>query len=108
MPRQVIAELDDPQTIWSTVSRFAGVGCILMLICIISVPFFPRFRDYRALNEEGRTVEAERDRLRLVLEEKEAQLRMIESDAQFIELKARDHLDLYREGEVVFRFESAK
>lgn len=108
MPRQLIADLDEPQTIWSTVSRFAGVGCILLLICIISVPFFPRFRDYRLLNEEGRIVEAERDRLRHSLEEKENELRLIEKDPQFIELKARDHLDLYREGEVVFRFESPK
>jgi hypothetical protein len=41
MPRQVIDELDEPWTIWSTVSRFAGLGCILLLIAIISVPFFP-------------------------------------------------------------------
>lgn len=108
MPRQVIAELDDPHTIWSTVSRFAGVGCVLLLICIISVPFFPRFREYRALNEEGLTVEAERDRLRRQLEQKESELRMIESNAQFIELKARDILDRYREGELVFRFENPK
>ena len=58
MPRQIIDELDEPQTGWSTVSRFAGLGCLLLLIAIISVPFFPRFRDYRALNEEGRQVAA--------------------------------------------------
>ena len=74
MPRQIIAELDEPQTVWSTVSRFAGVGCVLLLICIISVPFFPRFRAYRALNEEGRTVEAERDALTTTLTAKQAEL----------------------------------
>ena len=30
---------------------------------------------------------------------------MIENDHQYLELKARDHLDLYKEGEVIFRFE---
>ena len=105
MARQVIDELDEPQTIWSTVSRFAGLGCVLMLIGIISVPFFPRFRDYRALNEEGREVAARRDKIRAQLDEKEAELRMLKTDPQFIELKARDHLDLSKEGEVVFRFE---
>ena len=108
MARQVIDELDEPQTIWSTVSRFAGLGCVLMLIGIISVPFFPRFRDYRALNEEGREVAARRDKERALLDEKEAELRRLTSDPQFIELKARDHLDLYKEGEVVFRFEDGK
>ena len=108
MARQVIDELDEPQTIWSTVSRFAGLGCVLMLIGIISVPFFPRFRDYRALNEEGREVAARRDKLKAELDEKEAELRMIETDPQFLELKARDHLDLSKEGEVIFRFESGK
>ncbi len=105
MPRQVIDELDEPQTIWSTVSRFAGMGCLLLMICIISVPFFPRFRDYRALNEEGRNVAARRDQLRAQLEAKEAELNMIEKDPQYLELKARDHLDLAKEGEVIFRFE---
>ena len=108
MSRQTIDELDEPQTLWSTVSRFAGAGCLLLLIGIISVPFFPRFRDYRALNEEGRVVAVRRDKYRALLEEKEAELRMIENDPQFLELKARDHLDLHKEGEVVFRFESGK
>jgi len=108
MSRQVIDELDEPQTVWSTVSRFAGAGCLMLLIGIISVPFFPRFRDYRALNEEGRGVAARRDEFRAQLEEKEAELRMIENDPQFLELKARDHLDLYKDGEVVFRFETGK
>ena len=108
MARQIIEELDEPQTIWSTVSRFAGLGCLLLFIGIISVPFFPRFRDYRLLNEEGRSVAARRDKLKAQLEEKEAELRLVETDPQFLELKARDHLDLSKEGEVVFRFEAPK
>ena len=69
------------------------------------MPFFPRFRDYRALNEEGRQVAARRDKYRAILDEKEAGLRMIENDPQYLELKARDHLDLHKAGEVIFRFE---
>jgi cell division protein FtsB len=105
MARQNIEELDEPQTIWSTVSRFAGLGCLLLLIGIISVPFFPRFRDYRNLNQEGREVAARRDELRAELDQKEVKLRLIETNPQFLEIKARDHLDLYKEGEVIFRFE---
>ena len=108
MARQNIEELDEPQTIWSTVSRFAGLGCILMIICIISVPFFPKFRDYRNLNQEGREIAARRDKYKAQLEAKNAELRMIETDPHFIELKARDHLDLCKEGEVIFRFEDKK
>lgn len=108
MARQVIDELDEPQTIWSTVSRFAGLGCLLLMICIISVPFFPRFRDYRLLNEEGREVAARRDKLKSQLDDKEAQLNLIEKDPQYLELKARDHLDLCKEGEYIFRFEEQK
>ena len=108
MSRQTIEELDEPQTIWSTVSRFAGLGCLLLIIGIISVPFFPKFRDYRKLNEEGQEVAARRDKLKEQLESKRAELHMIENDEQFLELKARDNLDLYKAGEVVFRFEPAK
>ena len=105
MPRQIIDELDAPQTLWSTVSRFAVVGSFFLLIAITSVPFFPKFKDYRALNQEGREVAARRDKYRALLEEKEAELRLIENDPQYLELKARDHLDLAKEGEVIFRFE---
>ncbi len=105
MARQIIDELDEPQTIWSVVSRFAGLGCLLLMIGIISVPFFPRFRDYRALNEEGRQVAARRDKYRAILEAREAELRSIQTDPQYLEIKARDHLDLYKDGEVIFRFE---
>jgi hypothetical protein len=108
MSRQVIDELDEPQTIWSTVSRFAGLGCLLLIICIISVPFYPRFRDYRTLNQDGREVAARRDQLRAQLDDKEAELQMIDNDRNYLELKARDHLDFYKEGEVVFRFEEKK
>lgn len=106
MARQTIDELDEPQTIWSTVSRFAGLGCLLLIIGIISVPFFPKFRDYRKLNEEGREVAAWRDQLKGQLNAKKAELNQLENpNGQFLELKARDHLDLYKEGEVIFRFE---
>jgi cell division protein FtsB len=80
----------------------------MLMIAIISVPFFPRFADYRKLNEEGREVAARRDKLKAQLEEKEAELRMIETDPQFLELKARDLLNYAKEGEVVFRFEKGK
>ena len=103
-----IEELDAPQTGWGTVSRFAGVGCILLLLCIGAVPFFPKFAEYRTLNEEGREQAAKRDKLVNQLEEKNAQLQLIENDTQYLELKARDHLDLAKEGEVIFRFESKK
>lgn len=108
MARQIIDELDEPQTGWSTVSRFAGLGCLLLMICISSVPFFPKFKDYQALNEEGRKVAARRDKLKAELDAKTAELEMIDKDPQFIEIKARDHLDLHKDGEAVFRFEDPK
>ena len=108
MARQVIDELDEPQTIWSTVSRFAGLGCLLLIMGIISVPFFPKFRDYRKLNDDGKEVAVRRDNLKGQLDAKRAELSQIDNpNGQFLELKARDHLDLYKEGEVIFRFESS-
>lgn len=105
MARQTIDELDEPWTIWATVSRFAGLGCVLLLIGIISVPFFPRFQKYRELNEEGKAVALRRDKLQAQLDARNAELHAIQNDPQYLELKARDHLDLYKEGEVIFRFE---
>lgn len=104
MPRQVIDELDEPHTPWSTVSRFAGLGCLLLMICIISVPFFPRFRDYQALTEEGKAVQAQLDLVKSGLETRKLELRMLESDPSYQQLKARDYLNLRKDGETIFRF----
>lgn len=105
MAARPIRELDEPLTIWSIVSRIAGGMIVVLVVCSIAVPFFPRLKAYQELNEEGRIAEANRDRLKRIREDRQAELRMIETDPQYIELKAREHLDLHREGEVIFRFE---
>lgn len=107
-PPRPIEHFEEPETIWPVVSRFAGALIVLVGLASLAVPFFPKLEEFRKLNEEGRHIEELRDRLKLELEEKRLELEMTRSDPQFIEIQARDHLDLYREGEVVFRFEDRR
>ncbi len=107
MPR-AIDELDEPRTIWSVVSRVAGGLSLLIGIACICVPFLGPLKEYRKRNEEGRQAEAKLTTLKADLEAKEAELQMMRSDPQFIELQARDRLEKYKEGEIIFRFEERK
>lgn len=80
---------------------FAIAG--LLLGCVTVATWVPQRRELARLNE--RLAEAEREE-REVLEEKyyrETELRAMRESVEFLELKARDRLNLRREGETVYR-----
>ena len=57
------------------------------------------------LADKGRALDAEKTALQRDIERREAELLMLERDPGFIEVKARDTLDMCQAGEVVFRFD---
>lgn len=80
---------------------FAVAG--LLLGCVTIATWVPQQRELARLGEK--LAEAEREE-REVLEEKshrEAELRAMRESVEFLELKARDRLNLHREGETVYR-----
>ena len=97
---------DEPATPWVSVGRAAMVLAFLCLVGILAVKFVPQIREYRATDAEVRALEEQRAELQREKEQREAELVLLEKDPHYIEMKARDLLDLYRDGEVVFRFET--
>ena len=104
-PRPRSEDYAPPSTGWELVIKIGALAAFAILIACLAVPLVPRIADYKALDERGKALEAERDALQAELARKEAELQLLDRDPLFVELKARDHLDMCQPGEVIFRFE---
>ena len=98
---------DNPSHLWEIVIKTSAVTAFGILAACLVVPLRTRLAEYQALNEKGKVLEAERAALQREIERREAELQMLERDPLFVEIKARDTLDMCQAGEVVFRFEDS-
>ncbi len=104
-PRSRLAE-SPAASGWEVVIKCGALAAFAILIACLAVPLAPRIADYRALDERGKLLEAERAALQAEYDRRERELQLLERDPLFVELKARDHLDMCQPGEIVFRFEN--
>ena len=102
-PRSLPSE--SPASVWDVVIRVSAVAAFSILAACLIIPLRPRFADYGELKQKGLALEAERTAVKRDIERREAELLMLERDPAFIEIKARDRLDMCQQGEVVFRFD---
>jgi cell division protein FtsB len=96
---------EPPSQGWDLVIKLSAIAAFALLAVCLVIPLKPRLAEYRQLAETGQALEAERAALQRDLERREAELQMLERDPQFVEIKARDTLDMCQPGEVVFRFD---
>lgn len=104
-PRSRPEDTAYPATGWELVIKVGALAAFAIFIACLAVPLVPRMADYRALDERGRALEEQRDGLQAEIDRAEAELQLLDRNPLFVELKARDHLDLCQPGEVIFRFE---
>jgi cell division protein FtsB len=107
MPPRARHEDSSAASGWEVVIKCGALAAFGIFIACLAVPLVPRIADYRALDERGRLLEAERAALQADYDRRERELQLLERDPLFVELKARDHLDMCQPGEVVFRFEDS-
>lgn len=87
---------------------------VLLMLLIIAVGFalsgviFKTQREYAHLQERQRELEANLAHLRLQHDQREAYLRLMLSDPEFIERVARERLGLVRPDETIFRFDARR
>ena len=75
-------------------------GCVAM--AVLSVP---QARKLRSLSEELARVNARETHVRAQKERRGRELAALRNDPAYLELVARDRLDLYRSGERIYRIE---
>ena len=79
-------------------SIFLLTGCIAL--AVLSVP---QMRALRSLNEELARANAQESHVLSQREQRRRELAALRDDPAYLELVARDRLDLYRTGERIYR-----
>ncbi len=88
---------------WQTVNR-ALVALILATAAAgVAMKFIPEIRRCQALHAWIRDLQSEEEHLRLYHELLLRELDWMETRPEYVEQIARDKLDLYRPGELIFR-----
>ena len=82
-----------------------GRGHALYDVFALAVLSVPQMRKLRALKEELARAKALEAHVEQEKDQKRRDLNAIRNDPAYLELVARDRLDLYREGEKVYRIE---
>jgi cell division protein FtsB len=95
---------EEPSTLWAFVSRFALVGTLLLAFGGLIVAFLPRLRAHDQANQKEAELKAKIAELEHKRDAMQDTLLLLHHDRNYIELKARDLLDLKEDGEVIFRF----
>jgi cell division protein FtsB len=86
------------------ISRLAFVGCLLLLFGGLALRLLPEFKALRETDDKIASLKQYLDQLSRDKERLEGESVLLEGDKKFVEIKARDLLDLHKPGETIFRF----
>ena len=97
----------DP-SFWKAINRVLTVFVFAGAAAIVVFWFYPQVirRD-----EMVKALDAEKQKLanlQLLQKQREREVYLLENDPSYVETVARDKLDLMKEGETIFRFDSSK
>jgi cell division protein FtsB len=94
--------------IWHSLNRFLFTLIVLTVAALVGYRFLPEVSKRREQQErvEQLKVEVEKERQLLVLNTRKKEL--LNYDAEYLGLVARDRLDLMKEGETIYRLDAPK
>ena len=85
------------------VNRVAFVVLVATACVAVAALSVPQVRHLRSLREELTRAQAQERNVLAIKDQKNRELRALQSDPSYLELIARDRLDLYRTGERIYR-----
>lgn len=95
----------DPE-LWHKANRFVFVLIVFGLAAVALTAFYPQWVRYKGLasqlDEEQATLRA----LELQRDQRQREVRLLETDPEYVETIARDRLGVMREGEQIYRLDS--
>ena len=98
---------DEPQgpNIWQRLTRFL-IGVFALCVVVVVLTFFlPEVQANKAVDDEIANLRHERDRLAAMKAAKKREFELLTTDQEFLELEARDKLNLKKLGEEIFIIE---
>ena len=103
--RDLTSSDTEAETIWQTLSRITVTLIIVAGLGVALTFFIPEIERQKALSRDIDRLERQRQ---VALENRDAlrkKLRWLNDDREYLEIMARDRLDLYREGETILRID---
>ncbi len=94
------------QSIWHTLNRLVIALIAFALITTILCAFLPTLRARSKQVERVEALRAEITNQRLLLNRRLRQVELLRNDPSYVEIVARDRLDLMKEGETIFRLDA--
>ena len=92
-------------TIWHQLNRvLKGLIAIALLLVIVSL-FLPQYKKLTQSRAEIETLQAQVTDQKMILARHTREVNLLKTDPAYLEMIARDRLDLMKEGETIFRLE---
>jgi cell division protein FtsB len=94
-------------TVWERWNRVLLILLLLAVWLVIVSLFVPPYKKLKFGHEEIDKLQAQRDEQQVLLSKQTREVNLLKTDPVYLETIARDRLDLMKDGETIFRIESA-
>ena len=94
-------------TVWQRWNRVLLTLLFLAVWLVIISLFVPPYKKLKIGHAEIDNLQAQRDEQQVLLSKQTREVNLLKTDPAYLEISARDRLDLMKEGETIFRIESA-
>jgi cell division protein FtsB len=92
-------------TVWQRLNSILRVLLALAVLLVIVSLFLPLSKKRAQSQVENDKLQAQVNEQKILLARQSREVKLLTSDPTFLEIKARDRLDLMKEGETIFRLE---
>jgi cell division protein FtsB len=94
-------------TVWQRWNRVLLILLLLAVWLVIVSMFVPPYKKLKIGHAEIDNLQAQRDEQQVSLSRQTREVNLLKTDPAYLETIARDRLDLMKQGETIFRIESA-
>jgi len=94
-------------TVWQRWNRVLVTLLLLAVWLVIVSMFVPPYKKLKIGHADIDKLQAQRDEQQAMLSRQTREVNLLKTDPAYLETIARDRLDLMKEGETIFRIESA-
>lgn len=93
--------------IWQVLSRLVIALIVLIFLALVYLTFRPLFDRHSEEKQKIREIEIKVLNEQEIIRQKKKELDLLQANPEYVEIIARDKMDMMKEGEVIFRIESS-
>lgn len=93
------------QGVWHFLNRLLALLIVFAVITLILCAFLPELRKGREQAARQEDLKKEIETQKTILSQRTKQVDLLKNDPGYVEILARDRLDMMKEGETIFRLE---